>query len=78
MGCISSCQSCSALIGVDNCTDVDHNFLALSPHVGTKVQSPNNTLGISSRESCSPRKCPGKGSVHARQTGKGEETGMKK
>lgn len=78
MGCISGCQSCSALIGVDNCTDVDHNFLALSPHLGTRVQLPNETLGISSRESCSPRKCPGKDSVRARQMDKGEEMGTKR
>lgn len=54
---------CAALIAVDNCTDVDHNFPALSPHLGKRVQSPNETPGDkqqaglgsepSPRESCS-------------------------
>lgn len=70
---------CTALIAVDNCTDVDHNFPALSPHLGKRVQSPNETPG--DKQQAGERAQPaGKlllGSAHSRQMDQREEMGAR-
>lgn len=75
MGCIFGCQSCSALIGVDNCIDVDHNFLALSPHLGTGVQSPNETLGDKQQGKLLPKKVPRQRQRACQTDGQGRRNG---
>lgn len=71
--------ACAALIAVDNCADVDHNFPALSPHLGKRVQLPNETPG--DKQQAEERAQPtGKlllGSAHTRQMDQRDEMGAR-
>lgn len=58
MVCTSRSQSHSALISIDNRADGARNFPALSSHLRTRVQSPNETPGDKScgEEQAHPRR----------------------